>query len=177
MTDSITATATELFYTPEVQPNLALQLGRLITRWGWPEAIAEDIIAGLLSTHTSLLYPITADIAIGTRLKHLRMIAKLRLGDPSEFRKLVRVITRMEKLCQWRNQIIHGLWYKGDIEGDTALVMETRPTKDAEIRPIGQYFNELWILYLVNETARCTSALWRFGKTYNLILPPLESSP
>jgi len=157
------------FATPEVHGSIIVELGRLTTRWGWLEAVVEDMMAGLLGTEPPLLYPITADIAIGTRIKHLGLLAKLRIGVPADLQRLGIILASLSSLCGRRNAVIHGLWYRATEDQEVAMVFETRPNKNAEIRQIGMYANAYYIEWLANDTARHTTTLHRFGLRYGLI--------
>src|SRR5260370_5578868 len=96
------------FASPEVHPNILMALGQMTTRWGWLEATIENMIAGVLGTDPILLYPITADIAIGTRVKHLGLLARLRIGVPRDVKRLDIILRSLSLLCGRRNALIHG---------------------------------------------------------------------
>jgi hypothetical protein len=63
--------------TPNVNEKILLELGRITTRWGYLENIIETLMAGFLDTDPLLLFPITSDVAIGNRLRHLRLVRTL----------------------------------------------------------------------------------------------------
>jgi hypothetical protein len=156
-------------FIPDPAPvAMLIELGRLITRWGYLESVVENLLAGFLGTEPQLLFPITADIQISTRLKHLRMVAKLRL-DPEHFKILSRLVSQAEELCRFRNYLIHGLWNLLSVSDDIVLVIPTRPsTKSAVIRQIGQYCNVEYMAWLIAVTSRCTYLLYDFGKQFGI---------
>ena len=176
MSDDTWITPAAEFATPEVHGSIVVELGRLTTRWGWLEAVIEDCIAGLLGTEPPLLYPITADIAVGTRIKHLGLLAKLRIGEPPDLERLGVMLSGLNEICGRRNALIHGLWYRAADDPEVAMVFETRPTKSALIRQIGMYANAAYIAWFVDELTRHTAALHAFGVRYRLIGKP-DPSP
>jgi hypothetical protein len=157
------------FVPDPMSDTILIELGRLITRWGYLESVIENLLAGFLGTEPQLLFPITADIQIGTRLKHLRMVGKLRLA-PEHFKILSHLVSQAEELCRFRNYLIHGLWNLLSENDDIVLVMETRPSnKSARTRQIGQYCNVDYMEWLIASTYRCTYLLYDFGKQFGVI--------
>ena len=148
---------------------MLIELGRFITRWGFLESVVVNLLAGFLGTEPQLLFPITGDIQISTRLKHLRMLGKLRLL-PEHFKILSRLATQAEELCRFRNYLIHGLWNLLSANEDIVLVLETRPsTKSAITREIGQYCNVYYLKWLIGAVARCMFLLHNFGVQFGII--------
>jgi hypothetical protein len=159
-------------FMPDPMPEaMLIELGRLITRWGYLESVVENLLAGFLGTEPQLLFPIIADIQISTRLKHLRMVGKLRLS-PEHFRILNRLVSDAEELCRFRNYLIHGLWNLLEANDDIVIVMETRPSKKSAVtRQIGQYCNVDYMEWLIAAVSRCMYFLHDFGKQFGLIEP------
>jgi hypothetical protein len=156
-------------FAPDPMPEtMLIELGRLITRWGYLESVIENLLAGFLGTEPQLLFPITADIQISTRLKHLRMLGKLRLA-PEHFQILSKLVYQAEELCRFRNYLIHGLWNLLSANDDIVSVMETRPSKKSAVtREIGQYCNVDYMERLIACVSRCTYLLYDFGKQFGL---------
>jgi hypothetical protein len=156
-------------FIPDPTPDaMLIELGRLITRWGYLESVVENLLAGFLGTEPQLLFPITADIQISTRLKHLRMVGRLRLAR-EYFEILSHLVLQAEELCRSRNYLIHGLWNLLSVSEEIVLVMETRPRKNSSIRQIGQYCNVYYMKWLMAATDRCTYLLYDFGKQFGII--------
>jgi hypothetical protein len=149
---------------------MLIELGRFITRWGFLESVVVNLLAGFLGTEQQLLFPITADIQISTRLKHLRMLGKLRLS-PEHFVILSRLVAQAEELCRFRNYLIHGLWNLLSANEDIVLILETRPsTRSAVTRQIGQYCNVYYLKWLIAAVSRCMFLLHDFGKQFGIII-------
>jgi hypothetical protein len=163
---------TEEFATPEVHASILMELGRLTTCWGWLEATIENMMAGLLGTEPQLLYPITADLAIGTRIKHLGLLAKLRIGEPIDLERLEIILSSLNVLCGRRNALIHGLWYRAMGDTEVAVVLETRPNRNAKTRKTGMYANAHYIEWLVDDVGHHTETLHKFALRYDLIQRP-----
>jgi hypothetical protein len=130
-------------FTLDRMPKLLLtELGRLVTRWALLEGIIELLIAGFLGTEPPLLFPITADIPISVRLRHLRQLGKLRLGDPEHFNVLDKMVVQTEALCGFRNYLMHGMWDSTSVNNGVVTVMETRSSrKSAKTGEKIQYCN------------------------------------
>jgi hypothetical protein len=153
--------------TPNINEAMLLELGRLTTRWGFLEGIVEDMLAGFLNTIPALLYPITSDIAIGTRLKHLRLVGRLRLND-DDFETLSALTTQASELCGYRNFIIHGLWVQTD-DPDIAELSETRISRNSLVRAMLQYNNKEYLEWLVIEITSFSFSLYHFGRQLSAI--------
>jgi hypothetical protein len=157
-------------FMPDPMPEaMLIELGRLITRWGYLESVVENLLAGFLGTEPQLLFPITADIQISTRLRHLRMVAKLRLS-PEHFAILSHLVSQAEELCRFRNYVIHGLWNLLEASDDIVMIMQTRPSKKSAVtRQIAQYCNVYYLKWLIAAVSGCMYLLHDFGKQFGLI--------
>src|SRR5271157_1189267 len=164
MVDTSSAGPTPEPLTPNVNEKILLELGRITTRWGFLESIVESLLAGFLDTDPRLLFPITSDVAIGTRLKHLRLLGKLRLS--SDYLVILdKLASQASVLCGYRNLIIHGLWIQ-TTDPEIAELMETRPTKNAYPLQMVQYVNDEYLKWLVAAITKCSIRLHDFGKQF-----------
>jgi hypothetical protein len=108
-------------------------------------------------------------MSLSTRLKHLRMLAKLRL-DPDYFEILSHIVSQAEELCTFRNYLIHGLWNLLSASDEIVEIMETRPSrKSAVTRQIVQYCNVDYMKWLIAAISRCMYLLHDFGKQFGMI--------
>jgi hypothetical protein len=150
-------------------------LGLITTGWGFFESVVESLLAGLLGTAPQLLFPITADIAIGTRLKHLGMLGKLRLSQ-NDSKILNRLIEQASSLVGYRNFLIHGLWISCAGTDDVVEISETRPGKSAHIREFVQYRNYDYLKWLVEAITRAAFLFDQFGKRFDFTHSHQDSS-
>lgn len=153
-------------------PTLLAGVGRVSIKWSFLEAVVEDCIAGFIGANVELVYTLTANISITTRLNAIQAVAQLRLTD-DDFEYFVGIIQGIQKLVPFRNKVIHGLWAETNQIGIAQVVAIKSSHR---LKQQLEYVNALYLDWLANEIMRTSTSLMQFAQDFGVIVPPSKPS-
>jgi hypothetical protein len=116
---------------PNNQDNFYRAIGRLVIEWSHLELSIKETIALCISDDQGLNDRITANEQLPALLTLLNSLFRYRVGDDKEHTCLKQLRTRIDKLADQRNKLIHSHWFVATINKEF-LVRRDKLSKRAK---------------------------------------------
>lgn len=115
------------YFDLPASPEQLEAVGRIAAAWSYLESVLEAAIWSLCVLEESRGRALTTHMNLKMRIESLQTLLHV-LGDDESARELSRRRKRIEKLGQKRNEIVHGLWVRGEYGSPMILSVRARGT-------------------------------------------------
>lgn len=95
-------------------------LGDIVIAWSRIEGLIAELLTFLLKADTASMYVLNQDIASGTQIKWIRVLAEKNFHDEG-LTQLNDLLGRIDGARSERNAYVHGLWAPGPTEGTACI--------------------------------------------------------
>lgn len=111
--------------TRELEPELLMRLGRVVTTWATVEALQSEFLAFLLKADPGATYAVSQTTASSTITGWLLTLCSVRSTDDAKMASLEEALREVNEPRVDRNALVHGVWAT-TTEPGTALVQTVR---------------------------------------------------
>jgi hypothetical protein len=150
----------------DLPADITRRIGEIVIAWARVEALIAEFFSFLLRADQGAMYVLNQDLASGTQLKWIRILANYRFTHESTRERLTFLFDRIDRVRAERNVYIHGVWGPGPVHG-SAIVQTVKLDRAEWIRTelvTGADLEDIFI-----EIKAVSAELYMVGKTLGFI--------